>query len=183
LNYEPERAYRLYQTHIGLISEGYDKLVNKFTLLSTSCLSRKQREDCGLKIITTKSPTFFIVNDDVMDLSERLFRDLNTLSALIFEIWHQFINLLCEAPAAIIKVLKDEYIKSLKEIWGECMFRDVHHSDTFNVWHDENIKTLHQQIADQRETFLPAAGKSKIKINLLTKTFLSQFCIEPVIFE
>jgi hypothetical protein len=35
------RAYKLYQTHIGLISEAYDKLVNRFTLLSTSCLSRK----------------------------------------------------------------------------------------------------------------------------------------------
>jgi hypothetical protein len=46
--------------------------------------------------------------------------------------------------------LKDEYIKFLKETWGDAMFRDVQQVPAFRVIANPKIKQIHEQIVKER---------------------------------
>jgi len=86
---------------------------------------------------------------DQEKFSEQLLSEMNIISGLSYEFWGHFLEYIKLFPKQIVSFLAPKYLKSIKERWGESIFRDEIPTHDLALSIDSNAGEQHKNIAIQ----------------------------------
>ena len=113
--------------------------------------------------------------------SEEMLSEMNIVSGLSYEFWGYFLEYIKLFPRQIIDFLTPKYLKSMKERWGESIFREEITTNDFALAIDSNAGEQHKNIALQMRKQFYYRNLENLTIEDLNMFPKPEY--HPIIFE
>lgn len=97
-------------------------------------------------------PSKYIIVDTIKDqekLCDGILSEMNAISGLSYEFWGNFIEYIKIFPKQMVSFLMPKYLKSIRERWGESIFREEIFTKDLALSVDANSGEQHKNIANQ----------------------------------
>lgn len=77
---------------------------------------------------------------------------MNVQAAMIFQAWHSFIELSMAGKKALVAILREEYLKRVRDRWAESAFQELYTVSDYTATYDSKIGDNHNKIANAKRT-------------------------------
>jgi len=100
--------------------------------------------------IPDKKITDLIKPEDPSSVATEIMKEINVIAGNTFQSWYLLVDMMMDCPKMIISLLRDDYLRQLKERWGESIFQQIYRIPELSITYEPKLGETHKQIAAAR---------------------------------